>query len=227
MKKFFLILAVALSGTWAHATLQLMSGSGTISGGDGFGYVFSGTYTGLPAPIEPLGYNVEVQLNITGGYNEGLYAYIIAPDGTASALIADSGTLYSGATPANPGTEHINFFNYAGSTIAGVIGEATINDTVRPADAPIIISDATIAAWGSQNWSLLIGYSDTSYAGATLNSWSLDLVPVPEPVSLSLGIFAAMLLCLAGVNRFWRTSVAAKNPRTERLSALNGVSASL
>jgi hypothetical protein len=218
MKKLFLVLAVALSGTWAHATLQLMNGSGSLNGDGGFGNLFSDQYTGLAgtAPLEPLGYNVEVELNITGGYNAGLYAYIIAPDGTISALIADplSGNHYGGQPVA--GTDQIHFFNYAGGLIANVIGQTTINDTVRPSDAPITISDATINAWGrnSLNFSLLIGYDDPNGPGATLNRWSLDLVPVPEPVDLALGLFAAMLLCLAGVRHFWR-SVPKAEAKTE------------
>jgi len=37
----------------------------------------------------------------------------------------------------------------------------------------------------------------------TLTSWSLTLAVVPEPVDLSLGIFAAIMICFAGVKRYW------------------------
>jgi len=53
-------------------------------------------------------------------------------------------------------------------------------------------------------WTLF--FADLTKGGgqAQLNGWSLDITPVPEPVDLALGLFAAMLLGYAGVNQFWR-----------------------
>jgi len=36
-----------------------------------------------------------------------------------------------------------------------------------------------------------------------LDSWTLNLTVVPEPVTLALGLFVAMLLALAGIKRTW------------------------
>jgi len=53
-------------------------------------------------------------------------------------------------------------------------------------------------------WELF--FSDMMKGGgtSTLNSWSLNITVVPEPVTLALWMFAVMLLALAGVRHFWR-----------------------
>ena len=53
-------------------------------------------------------------------------------------------------------------------------------------------------------WTLF--FADLASGGGTaeLTGWSLNLTVVPEPVELALGLFAAMLLALAGLKRLCR-----------------------
>ena len=39
----------------------------------------------------------------------------------------------------------------------------------------------------------------------TVNGWSLNITAVPEPVTLALGLFVAMLLSLSGLRWAWQT----------------------
>jgi len=63
--------------------------------------------------------------------------------------------------------------------------------------------DTTFAGNPNGNWTLFFADVVNGGGNTTLNSWSLDISAVPEPVSLALGVFVAMLLALAGVRWAW------------------------
>jgi hypothetical protein len=49
-------------------------------------------------------------------------------------------------------------------------------------------------------------FADLTRGGgqAYLDSWTLNLTVVPEPVALALGLFVAMLIALAGIKCCWQ-----------------------
>ena len=170
-----------------------------------------------------------VTLNVSGGYNGDLYAYLIAPDGTTAILInnadyasqinndgssvvsltlADAssyapGVLGTGALVS--GTDN----GAVGSAAAGTLtGQYNPYQNLNEIMGMALLNHGGVGVIG--DWTLGIAYApqageDANGNGdAMLTSWSLNLTVVPEPVDLALGIFAAMLLALAGVNRYWR-----------------------
>jgi len=60
---------------------------------------------------------------------------------------------------------------------------------------------------GDGTWTLF--FADLTRGGGQsyLDSWTLNLTVVPEPVTLALGLFVAMLIALAGIKRMWMPQV--------------------
>ena len=156
--------------------------------------------------------SVSVNLDITGGFNGDLYAYLLGPEGQMVVLLnrvglsgtsdigyGDSGfniTLTDGAS---------NIHNYqsgAYSISAGQLGgtwapDGRINDSlVLPASSFDSTSPSeflSVFSGGSANgnWELFV--SDLSNGGqSTLVSWGLTIATVPEPSSFACLIFAAL-----------------------------------
>jgi len=228
------MMLLLLTATWAQATLTLSqkfdSGAsvGSIPDGNPVGMAFGGNFTYAGANDQVLG--VSVTLDITGGYNGNLYAYLVAPNGTVVVLLNKPGTPSgnpfgapgSGMTAVtladgNPG-DVITLNSYANTT-------ATINgNPLNPTDPNGAIQTATespgVALTGAYNaagtlanfdgssangeWTLF--FADLTSGGGTsiLNDWSLNLTVVPEPVLMALLTFVAMLLALAGLKWAWK-----------------------
>jgi subtilisin-like proprotein convertase family protein len=239
MKKTLITLLVVLTGVWAQATLYplytINSGSfsgGTIADGNPVGQSFTGTVTAQPWERVVA---AAVTLNITGGYNSDLYAYLIAPNGTVMMLmnqasgLAGTGmnnvTLTAFALTGNtfnvtgtpPGTQSLQAStDPAIQTAAGTLdGSGRLTGTYQPIDSmlygPAANNSLTQAQYlglpsAAGEWTLFMAdmvTDDVGNGNHTLNNWSLDLAVVPEPVGMALGLFAAMLLALAGLKRFW------------------------
>ena len=220
MKRILIVLAMVLTATWAQATLtqtQSFSG-GAIADGNPLGTVFSGTYsqTGFNSPV----LNATVGLDITGGYNGDLYAYLVAPNGTVVVLLNQPGTGAFGSAASG-------FGDVDGATVSGT-GPHTANSFVLTSTStdPLIQSAngtayqtltgsyqaagnlndfVTSGATANGTWTLF--FADLNQGGGTsyLNSWTLNLKVVPEPVLLALITFLAMLLALAGLKWAWQS----------------------
>lgn len=201
MKKF-LTSILLLAATWAQATLTQMQsfGGGMIPDGSPVGAAFTGNFdqSGFNSPVLA----VSVGLEISGGYNANLYAYLVAPNGQMVVLLNRPGMTLSPFGNAG-----------AGMNVSLVDGAAngSINTTLNPtltgsysAYASLSGLDGTTA---NGNWTLF--FADLARGGgtspSTLNGWSLDLTVVPEPMTLALVTFLAMLLALAGLRWAWRT----------------------
>ena len=216
------------------ATPTLYTGNISLNNvmGSGSGYnTLSSTYNAGNGDVASLASVVAmtVTLNVSGGYNGDLYAYLIAPDGTTAILInnadyasqinndgssvvsltlADAssyapGVLGTGALVS--GTDN----GAVGSAAAGTLtGQYNPYQNLNEIMGMALLNHGGVGVIG--DWTLGIAYApqageDANGNGdAMLTSWSLNLTVVPEPVDLALGIFAAMLLALAGVNRYWR-----------------------
>jgi len=201
-----ILIAVLLLGAagWAEATLvdqTFTVSSGTIADGNPVGQVFTGDFTAAATGNQVLG--ITVNLNVSGGYNGNLYAYLVAPNGTLVMLLN------------RPGSGSGNPMGYAGSGFNNITladaGTQSIQTTVEPPGVAVTGTYNAAGTLGTFNGSVANGkwelfFADMMKGGgtSTLTSWSLDITVVPEPVTLALGLFAAMLLALAGVRHFWR-----------------------
>jgi subtilisin-like proprotein convertase family protein len=229
MKKTLMILTLALTASWAQATLQPILnytqnfGGGTILDGNPVGQVFTGNFNNAASWDQVV--SLTVGLNVSGGYNGDLYAYLIAPNGTVMMLMNQPGVGVNGIGASGSG---MNITLSSGNTGDGLLAPnsgaiqnetsgAYLGNPGNQASAVYsalgslafqTVSDAqNLGPTGSAaNGTWTLYFADVASGGGneTLNSWTLNLAVVPEPVTLALGLFAAMLLALAGIKHFWQ-----------------------
>jgi hypothetical protein len=209
------ILAIALAAGFcatARAGLYSYTYSGSpvnIQDGNLSGWSDSHTFSGLPSVIR----NITVTLNLSGGYNGDLYAYlshggVLLPllnrvgVGTGSGFgystaglnvtLSDSGSLniHGVSAPASGGTYEpdgrvISPFSPAGDfTSAGSVSFSSAFGQLNPNGV----------------WTLFV--ADVSGGGgqSVLQGWSLDIdTAVPEPVNVALGVFGILFGAVAAV----------------------------
>jgi hypothetical protein len=232
MKK--LLLAVSISGLAAASALADFSAtfnSGFQDGGavpDGSTIPFSDTRI-LNLPFNTIE-DVNVRLNISGGWNGDLYAYLthgsgftvllnrVGRSGTSSFGYGDAGLNVTFDDQATQSAD-IHFYQtvvgFNNSMIQGATAWRPDGRNVSP-----LSSGATLAA--AARTALLGGFHQTEAPGSwtlvvadlsggaqhTVTSWGLDIVEaVPEPASIVEGSLAALFL--GGVVWFYR----ARKPR--------------
>ena len=234
MKKLCVIILVALAlGTAVPAVAYAFSGvvtnlSTIIPDDDPNGIQSSQTLTGIPATIT----HVSVTLNITGGVNGDLYAYLlhnstqavllnrVGRTGTSSVGYPDAGFGLDAASgdftfddQAGHDMHYYRTFTYA------LNGSGQLTGSWQP-DGRALDPESAGSAFntaprsnplslfngmdGNGLWTLFV--ADVSPLGeSTLVSWGLDITIIPEPAS-------AILLCcgLAG-GLCWRQTRRAKD----------------
>ena len=200
MKKTLILLALLLSAAWAEATLTLSQGfgGGAIADGNPVGVGFGGTFTAANPLDQVLG--VTINLNINGGYNGDLYAYLIAPNGTLVVLMDQPGVGVNGFGAYGSGLNNLTLSDAGSTGIQGETSGSILTGTYQAAGSLSAFNGS--AANGP--WTLF--FADLASGGGTaeLTGWTLNLTVVPEPVELALGLFAAMLLALAALKRICR-----------------------
>ena len=160
--------------------------------------------------------DLQVTLNISGGFNGDYYGYLVHNGGFAVLLnrvgrtaansvgYADSGLniTLSAASP-NDIHNYQAIFNPGGGVLTGIWNADGRN--VDPASA--LNTDASTALLGSFNgqdpsgqWTLFLADLDYGEQGQ-LTSWGLVVTAVPEPASV--GLLALGLSTLAG-GHYWR-----------------------
>lgn len=163
------------------------------------------TLSTLPGPIT----KVTVTLNISGGFNGDLYAYLAGP-GTGFAVLlnrtgvnggnafgsTDSGfsvTLDDSASFADIHTSALS-----GGVLSGTFGSdgEKIDPQSDPSDFPAAQTDLLTSFNGnlaSGTWTLFL--ADLSAGGvATINSYVLDITAVPEPGTMALAAIGGLAL---------------------------------
>ena len=188
------------------------SPNATIPDGSAVGWSGTATASGYLPSLS----SVSVNLNISGGFNGDLYAYlsyggvlvpllnrvgVTATGGGSSFGYSDAGF---NVTLSSAGANDVHFYqNYSQSfNVSGQLTGTWQPDgrAIDPQSSPSTFDTASRVSFDSYNglnpngtWTLFI--ADLS-AGAQsqLISWELDITAVPEPVNVALGIFAGVFL---------------------------------
>jgi hypothetical protein len=182
MKKIILLSAAFMFAAWAQATLVVgwtngvngvnFANGGFVPDNNASGWSDSRVITAPAGTIQ----NLSVALNLTGGWNGDLYAYLVNSVGGFAVLLDRVG--YSGTG---------NGFGTAGMNITLTTGQTSIENVAVP--TPLGLYSPDISYAGSLNsflnpagtWSLFI--SDLGAGEVTeVQSWGLqmDIVAVPE-----------------------------------------------
>jgi len=211
MKRILLTIAiVALTGMLAPATLSYVNQTLTYGVGSGGLLIPDGSPVGVASQMNFTAnttgnqmINVMVGLNVLGGYDGNLYAYLISPTGTLVVLMNHPGSapFYAPGSGMNvtldgsAGTGIQSAPETAGQVLTGTYSAlGNLSNIAAPGG-----NDGT----GNGTWTLF--FADLTRGGGQsyLDSWTLNLTVVPEPVTLALGLFVGMLIALAGIKRMW------------------------
>jgi subtilisin-like proprotein convertase family protein len=204
-----LVLSFCIS---SHAALYTFTGStpngGMVPDGNLSGWSSSLTLSGIGGTVA----EVRVNLNISGGYNGDLYAYL-SYNGTLVPLLTrvgtgggdDFGFDTSGMTVTLADSGVLNIHDIANPDLNGTYkpdGQVLDPGTLLPggpSSTPTLNSFSGMNPNG--NWTLF--FADVSGGEqSTINGWSLDLITsVPEPVNVALGIFAGLFV----IGSAWRS----------------------
>ncbi len=204
--KFFSLATLALGLTTQAALYSYSSGTINQALPDGSlsGFSASYTFSGIDTYVQ----NVAVKLDLSGGYNGDLYAYL-SYDGKLVPLLNRVGV----------GTESSFGFSTGGMQVTlADSGQENIHDVANPvsgatyrpdgrAISPLSTSSAFDANPGTSfadligsnptgTWTLF--FADLSGGKqSTLVSWQLDVTAVPEPANTALAIFAGLVFIRA------------------------------
>jgi subtilisin-like proprotein convertase family protein len=201
-------------GDYSYTFTNGFNNAGVVPDGDISGVAITTNLTGFAGSIS----NVTLSLNISGGYNGDLYAYLAGPNGGFAVLLNRSGI--STNTPFGYGNTGFNvtFSDGAANSIQnyqdnspGYNGNGQLLNGWQPSGLnidpqsglPVFFNAGQTAMLSSftnldanGNWTLFL--ADLSAGGqSTLVSWGLDITTVPEPNTLAiigLGFGAGTLL---------------------------------
>jgi hypothetical protein len=208
MKTSLLILSVLCSAAVAAETTWTRNWnvSAVIPDNDPVGYVNHQTFDGIDlTDIVSVG----VMLHFEGGWNGDLYAYLVHNTGFSVLLNRPGRTA---ADPDGSASLGLNVWLREDSAFSDIhtaipMSGGPVTGTYRPdgrATSPATVLDtdsrtATLSSFTGLNpngtWSLFV--ADTSPGEtATLQSWSLEIVAVPEPTAGLLGGFSLAMLLL-------------------------------
>lgn len=174
--------------------------------------------------LEPNVSSLSVTLNITGGRNGDLFAYLTRDSAIAILLnrvgrgeVAGGygGTgfqiLLQDGSPDVHTYQISGFANDGEGRVLGTFGadgrsESPFSVTTS---SPRTSNPFSVFTGGAANgdWTLFIADVNGNSNEAILDSWSLDITAVPEPINVALGIFGGLFAVVQGV-RYWKR----KNP---------------
>ena len=174
------------------------------------------TISGLNSPIT----DIQVTLNISGGFNGDLYGYLRLNDSPLVVLVNRVGVTSSNpdgypnagmlVTLSASATHDIHYYQNF-SPVYNSSGQVTGTWQADGRTNPLDTSRGSLSYFNGANpngtWTLF--FADRSVGDqSTLVGWSLAITTVPEPVTVALAVFAALA---GGIKlRSWRR----KSPRT-------------
>ena len=182
----------------------------TIPDGNPVGLVSTTTVSGLTNVIS----SIQVNLDITGGFNGDLYAYLLGPQGGFAVLLNRVGMSSSNAfsysdagfnITLSSGAPNIHFYQDVTNTLGGQLTGIWAPDgrNISPGSAPNIFDTAATTAnfdlfastIPNGDWTLFIADLASGGGQTTLVSWGLTIVTIPEPQTWMLlaGGFGVLL----------------------------------
>ena len=175
--------------------------------------------------------DISVAINVSGGYNGDLYAYLSyngalvpllnrvgvgsAPSTTSAVGCSDSGLHLVLSDSGAHGDIHLyqQVSGYASLIANGTSTWTPDGRNINPSCSSRVDFDTAAGSrlgldttFGGMNpngtWTLF--FADVSGGGgtSTVNGWSLDITAVPEPVNVALGLFGVLFAGITAV-RWW------------------------
>jgi hypothetical protein len=167
---------------------------GVVPDGNANGWSDTRAVSGLDSVIS----HVSVVINVAGGYNGDLYAYL-SHNGILVPLLNRVGTGSGDAMQSALGYATAGFNNV--TLDDGAMG-GSIHNAANPGSMPAISytpdggSLASLIGNPNGNWTLF--FADLANGGGSspsiVGGWSLEIAAVPEPVNVALGVFGAGFL---------------------------------
>src|ERR1035441_10160155 len=216
MKRQIVVFSLALIMGWTAQGGIIYSSfadSGNIPDGNASGSAGTATASGFLPTIS----DISVKLNISGGYNGDLYAYLsyggvlvpllnrVGVTGTSGGDAFGYGETGFNVTLSSAGAQDVHFYGNYSPTINGS-GQLTgtwqpDGRAIDPQSAPSSFDSASRVSFGSYSglnpngtWTLFLADLSAGGGQSQLVSWELDITAVPEPVHVALGVFAGVLL---------------------------------
>lgn len=196
LKQSFLFgVLLALTAARAHSLPYVESftnspGTGAIPDGSPLGVVFSGSVIDIPAGSTVSGLTLD--LNISGGFNGNLYAYLQAPNSLIAVLMNRPGV--SGSNPFGATGAGMDITLQDGLSDHGSIQNETsslvLTGSYNAADPLADVNGS--AADGT--WDLYLADLVVGGGASTVNTWTLNVSTVPEPNPSTLEILGALIL---------------------------------
>jgi hypothetical protein len=150
--------------------------------------------------------SVSVDLNISGGFNGGLYGYLVYQDANGNTA-TETLLNYIGTSPSNP-------FGSSGAGLNVTLSDSgTINGSIHGAtgiptgtwlpDSSITLNSTFGGMAADGTWTLFLADMYAGDTSGTLESWGLEVTAIPEPAEagLILGIGGLVALGLGLWNR--------------------------
>ena len=208
------ILLAAGLGVTTQAGLYNYTYSGStvnIPDGNLSGWSDSHTFSSIPSVIQ----SVTVTLNISGGYNGDLYAYL-SSGGALLPLLNRVGVGTGNSFGYSTSGLNVTLSDAGSLNIHGV-SSPTSGGTYQPdgrnigplSSAASFDAGGTVTfgnAFGAVNpngmWTLFIADVSSGGGQPVLQGWSLDITAVPEPVNVALGLFGSLFAGVTAVR--WR-----------------------
>ena len=207
MKSHLLILVVLLGmqasaqasifyqGTGVSGDIQMgtMQNTTIVDGNPAYVIANTMTFSGLGASLSSL----TITLNLTGGNNNGLFAYLVSPNDTTVVLINRPGYAVDGFGAVGAGMHITLTDSYTSQgSIQSEISASVLSGTYNTAGSLSGFNG------GNPNGSWTLYFGDTIAGGgdATLNGWNLDITAVPEPINVALGIFGAYFILVGAIH---------------------------
>jgi len=158
--------------------------------------------------IVSIGDNVSVTFTMSGGFNGDLYAYLLSPTGTRVQLLDRPGLTgdSAGLGYTTHGFDNVHLSDGSHDNI-NTTPTPTTGGTYMPSDGSTAFQSYN-GLNPNGNWVLFLSDlngGDTSFS--RLDSWSLTLEVVPEPVNVALGVFGGLFGLVSACRYGWRRYV--------------------
>ena len=194
-----LLVLLLVANSRAALYTETFSGVNTpIPDGNPVGVTLNGIVSDVPSGFTVS--SLTISLNINGGYNGDLYTYLIAPNGTLVLLMNQPGVGVNGFGASGAG------MNITLQDV-GAVGGNIQNETSGSVLSGSYNAAGSLSAFNGSvadgTWTLF--FADLSSGGgtSTLNSWSLGITAVPEPVTMALAIFLGLVVLRWWLGKYW------------------------